>query len=109
MKVSLPPELEKFVIEQVQSGLYETPCEVVRAALWEYREREAIRQAQVEALQREIAIGIEQADRGEVAPLDVGAIKAEGRRRLAAERASRWCPKLGREYCEAIVALDDES
>jgi antitoxin ParD1/3/4 len=89
MKVSLPPELEKFVIEQVQSGLYETPCEVVRAALWEFREREAIRQAKIEALREEIAIGIQQADRGEVAPLDIEAIKAEGRRRLAAERTKK--------------------
>jgi antitoxin ParD1/3/4 len=89
MKVSLPPELEKFVIEQVQSGAYLTPDEVVRAALWEFREWEAIRQAKLEALRKEIAIGIEQADRGEVAPLDIDAIKAEGRRRLAAERAKK--------------------
>jgi hypothetical protein len=38
-----------------------------------------------EEIKREIAIGLEQAERGEVTPLDVEAIKAEGRRRLARE------------------------
>jgi len=38
-----------------------------------------------EELKREIALGLQQADSGEVAPLDVEAAKAEGRRRLAQE------------------------
>jgi hypothetical protein len=38
-----------------------------------------------EDLRREIAIGIEQADRGETAPLDVRQIKDEVRRRLTAK------------------------
>ena len=47
---------------------------------------EGFRRHQIEALKNEIAIGIEQAERGEVAPLDIEAIKAEGRRRLAEKR-----------------------
>lgn len=35
-----------------------------------------------EELRREIAVGIEQADRGDTAPLDTDAIKAEVHRRL---------------------------
>ena len=35
-----------------------------------------------EELRREIAIGIEQADRGEIAPLDTNDIKSEVHRRL---------------------------
>lgn len=33
MNVSLTPELEKFIAQQVKSGLYQTASEVVRAAL----------------------------------------------------------------------------
>jgi hypothetical protein len=32
-------------------------------------------------LRREIAVGLAEAERGELAPLDIEAIKAEGRRR----------------------------
>lgn len=38
-----------------------------------------------EGLRREIAVGIEQADRGETAPLDVRQIKDEVHRRLTAK------------------------
>jgi hypothetical protein len=40
----------------------------------------------LEDLRKEIKIGVEQADRGEVVPLDIEEIKAEGRRRLAEDR-----------------------
>ena len=33
MNVSLTPELEKFVVNEVRSGLYQTASEVVRAGL----------------------------------------------------------------------------
>jgi hypothetical protein len=39
----------------------------------------------LEELRREIAVGLEQADLGEIAPLDVQEIKDEVRRRLAAK------------------------
>ena len=42
-----------------------------------------LRQIKLEQLRKDIAIGIEAADRGEVAPLDVEAIIAEGHKRLA--------------------------
>ena len=53
---------------------------------WElYRwlsEAKDVQRLRHEELRREIAIGIEQADRGEVAPLDVQSIKEEVRRKL---------------------------
>ena len=53
---------------------------------WElYRwlgESQDVRRFRHEELRREIALGIEQANRGEVAPLDVHAVKDEVRRRL---------------------------
>lgn len=42
-------------------------------------------EADIEKLRQEIAIGLEAAERGEVAPLDIEATIAEGKRRLAAE------------------------
>jgi hypothetical protein len=53
---------------------------------WElYRwlgESRDVQQFRHEELRREIAIGIEQADRGDVSPLNTAGIKAEVRRRL---------------------------
>jgi len=47
---------------------------------------EDVQRFRLEELRQEIAVGLEQAGRGEVAPLDVQAIKAEVHRRLATER-----------------------
>ncbi|MFB2918537.1 MULTISPECIES: type II toxin-antitoxin system ParD family antitoxin [Aerosakkonema] len=66
MNVSLTPELEKFVQEKVKSGRYLSASEVVREALRLLQEEDQIRQLRLENLRKEIAIGIEQADRGEV-------------------------------------------
>ena len=65
LNVSLTPELEKFVDQRVASGLYQTASEVVRDALRLLEEREAARQTALAELRRHVAVGIEQADRGE--------------------------------------------
>jgi len=65
LNVSLTPELERFVDQRVASGLYQTASEVVRDALRLLEEQEAARQAALEELRRHVAVGIEQADRGE--------------------------------------------
>jgi hypothetical protein len=49
------------------------------------REKEEMRQLRLEDLRREISIGIEQIERGEVAPLDTEKTKEEVRRRLRNE------------------------
>ena len=82
MNVSLTPELEQLVNDKVKSGLYNSASEVVREALRLLKEQDALKAYRLEELRREIAVGMEQANRGEVAPLDMEAIKAEGRRRL---------------------------
>ena len=82
MTATLSGELEEFVNAQVQSGEYPSALEVIRAGLYLLEDQETLRQIRLERLRREIAIGIEQADRGEVAPLDVEDIIAEGRKRL---------------------------
>ncbi|HAX79272.1 MAG TPA: type II toxin-antitoxin system ParD family antitoxin [Cyanobacteria bacterium UBA11372] len=66
MNVSLTPELEQYVQEKVKSGKYLSASEVMREALRLLQEQDQIRQLRLEKLRSEIAIGIEQADRGEV-------------------------------------------
>ncbi|MFL6235698.1 MAG: type II toxin-antitoxin system ParD family antitoxin [Thermoanaerobaculia bacterium] len=66
LNVSLTPELEKFVESRVASGRYQSASEVVRDGLRLLEEREVSRQAALEEVRRKIAIGLEQAERGEL-------------------------------------------
>jgi antitoxin ParD1/3/4 len=86
MNVSLTPELERLVQEKVSSGLYNSASEVVREALRLLQERDELRQVRLKELRREIAKGLEAADRGEL----VGADDVfEGLRRRNEEAARR--------------------
>jgi antitoxin ParD1/3/4 len=93
MNVSLTPELEEFVVQKVQSGLYQTASEVVRDGLRLLLERDELHRQRLEELRREIAAGIEEIEQGKVAPFHAhetlarvrkkrqgGADQAEGRR-----------------------------
>ena len=79
MNVALAPELEELIDSKVDSGLYESPSEVVSDALHLLHEWDRIQEARQAELKRDIRRGLEQLDRGESAPLDVEAIKAKAR------------------------------
>jgi antitoxin ParD1/3/4 len=66
MTVSLTPELEAYIQEKIASGNYTSPQEVIWHALRLLREEDAARQMRFEELKREIQIGIDAADRGEL-------------------------------------------
>lgn len=66
MNVSLTPELEQFIQNQVESGKYTSVDEVIVAGIKLLEERERIYKGRFEELKREIMIGIEAADRGEL-------------------------------------------
>jgi antitoxin ParD1/3/4 len=85
MNVSLTPELEQMIHKKVESGLYLSASEVVREALRLLEERDTLQAMKFEEIRKEIQIGIDQAVRGKVAPLDVqGTLaKIRGRRRSA--------------------------
>ena len=83
MNVSLTPQLEALVQRKVESGLYGSASEVMREALRLLEERDRLRSMRLEALRAEIQQGL---DSGAPTPLDMGTIKARGRKRLAAER-----------------------
>jgi len=66
MNVPLTPELEQFVQAKVKTGRYLSASEVVREALRLLDDRDRLREIRINTLRKEIAIGIEQSDRGEV-------------------------------------------
>lgn len=66
MNISLTPELEQFIQDQVKSGKYSSVDEVILAGLKLLEEREYIYKGRFEELQREVMIGVEAAERGEV-------------------------------------------
>ncbi|MCP4376326.1 MAG: type II toxin-antitoxin system ParD family antitoxin [bacterium] len=91
MNVSLTQELETMVKDKVSSGMYHSASEVIRAGLRLLKDQEQLYEIRLAELRKEVAIGIEQADRGQVHGCETAEdlqrffddIKAEGRRRLA--------------------------
>ena len=83
MNISLTPHLESLVKTKVESGLYNSASEVMREALRLLEERDQLNTLRLEALRRDIQEGM---DSGETSPLDMEAIKARGRARLAAQQ-----------------------
>lgn len=65
MNVHLGSAFDQFVAELLKSGYYQTQSEVLREGLRLLKEREEVKQLRLAELHKEIAVGIEQADRGE--------------------------------------------
>jgi len=83
MNISLTPQLEELVKTKVASGLYGSASEVLREALRLLEERDRIHALRIEELRAEIKKGL---NSGEPTHLDMKAIKARGRKRLAAQQ-----------------------
>lgn len=66
MNISLTSDLEKLIQAKVESGQYLSASEVVSEALYLLKERDQIREMRLEELRKEVQIGIDQADRGEL-------------------------------------------
>ena len=66
MSITLPPELEQFIQSQIAEGKYASVDEVVLAGIQLLAERERLYQGRFEELRREVMVGIEEADRGEL-------------------------------------------
>ncbi len=96
MNVSLTPTLEELVQRKVATGLYNSASEVIREALRLLEERDEMRQMRLGTLRKEISVGLDQLERGEVSEYDdqslntlTADIKAKGRKRLAAKKKPR--------------------
>jgi antitoxin ParD1/3/4 len=70
-----------MVHDKVRSGRYLSASEVVREALRLMEDRDQTRELKLEELRKYVAVGINQADRGDVGPLDIEATLARGRNR----------------------------
>lgn len=86
MNVSLSRQLQGFIEKKVRTGRYQTASEVVREGLRLIEDRDTQRAFQLRRLRGEIQVGLDQIEKGHVAPLNVKKIKAEGRKQLAARR-----------------------
>jgi antitoxin ParD1/3/4 len=86
MSVTLSPELEEAIRRKVAEGLYGSTDEVIQEALRLLEDRDHLRALKLDALRAEIAVGIEQADRGQVAPLDMDTIRARAAERIRTAR-----------------------
>ena len=85
MNISLTKELESYVSQKVESGMYHSASEVIRDGLRLMKERDDIHQWRLAELRQEIALGAGQADRGQMQPFTeetTDRVKARGRRRL---------------------------
>ena len=81
MTIDLSGEREQFVRSLIEGGQYASENEVIAEALRLLEEQND--QARLAELRSEIAIGVEQADRGELGPFDPRATLA----RIRAQRA----------------------
>ncbi len=96
MNVSLTPELEAFVHQKVESGLYNSASEVIRESLTLLRENERLREWSDEDFRSEIMEGIEDLRAGRLRIVEteedratlIAEIKHRGRQ-LAKERLER--------------------
>ncbi len=70
MEISMTPQLEKFVNRKVASGEFGSVSDVIHEALRLMDEVEKDRELELEELRREIQIGIDEADRGDLLDVD---------------------------------------
>ncbi|MGO9261751.1 MAG: type II toxin-antitoxin system ParD family antitoxin [Bryobacteraceae bacterium] len=87
MNVNLGGVFDEFVADLLRSGMYQSQSEVVREGLRLLKEREELKQLRLAELRKEIAIGSQQADRGEF--VDGEETFAEIRRRSGAQKRAK--------------------
>lgn len=65
MEVSLPPDLQQFIADQVKSGIFPSANEAVRRAVETLRDQSADLNRDREELLREIDVGLAEIERNE--------------------------------------------
>ena len=90
MNISLTPELDSYVQQKVQTGMYHSASEVIREGLRLLREQDQIRQARLMQVRQDVDLGADQIARGEYTDYTTATvkdlateIKSKGRKMLA--------------------------
>ena len=83
MIISLTPELEDLIASKVQSGQYDTASDVIREGLLRLETEDVSPEAHYQELRREIALGVEQANSGNLKPFDAPNILSRVQKKLA--------------------------
>src|SRR5438034_863213 len=86
MEYHFTADLQSYVDEMIASGAYASVHDLVLHALYLHRDAELNRRRKYEELKKDIALGIEQLDRGEGKPLDLDEIFAEAEKRMSSPR-----------------------
>lgn len=86
MNISLTAELERYIQNKVESGLYHSPSEVIKEALKVLQEQDMLREVKLQALRAEIQQGI---DSGESTPLDMEDVIRRGKERNRTKNQSQ--------------------
>jgi Arc/MetJ-type ribon-helix-helix transcriptional regulator len=87
MELSLPPDLQTFRDEQLQSGKYASEADLYIAALQSLVDREKYLQTKRDELRAAVMVGTAQADRGE--KIDSETAMADFR-----EKFHPWCRQI---------------
>jgi len=85
LNISLPAELENRVRDHVASGMYGSASEVIREALRLFEAYQTVQVASLSSLKADIAQGVADVRAGHVAPMDMTAIKEQGRTAFRAQ------------------------
>ncbi len=87
MNVNLGAAFDAFVAEMLKSGLYQSQSEILREGLRLLKEREDLKKLRLQELRKEIALGAEQADRGDF--VDGRRVFAKIRKKSAERKRAR--------------------
>ena len=83
INITLPPELGQFVEDQIRSGAFSNPSDVVGNALLTLKAQDMTQPEVTQELLDELATGISEYERGECVPWDVEELKNEFWKELA--------------------------
>jgi antitoxin ParD1/3/4 len=84
MNISLDPEIQRYLEEQVKVGRYGSIDEAVNSLLATAKLEEELTPQDVQELRDEIAAGLEEAERGDVGEWDPADLKRRVRDRIDA-------------------------
>ena len=71
MNISLTPELESYIQSKVSEGFYHSSSEVVREGLRLLVEQDELKKKRLELLNKEIQLGLDQANSGQLIDGDI--------------------------------------